>query len=132
MRLHLFRLQVSLDNICGLFAGSPVMSDADFAGRLDELRTTANAASEHATELRQALLGGLQQDAAITPETLSRWIGRRQTAQLHARADLIEKSATIAVELATLSVLDAERISISAVLARRQAVAVQVQRDDPP
>ncbi|TFV73650.1 hypothetical protein E4K64_20730 [Bradyrhizobium frederickii] len=131
LRLHLFRLQVCLNNISELFDESSVTNEAEFVSRLNELRTTANVSSERAAELRQALLGGLDQDAAMTPE-VSRWIGRRQTAQLHARADLIEKSATIAVELATLSVLEAERITMTAILARGQAVAVQVQRDDLP
>jgi hypothetical protein len=56
-------------------------------------------------------------------------VSKRQTSQLHARADLIEQLAATAVELATLSTLEAERIAMTAILARRQAVTVQIQGD---
>ena len=130
LRLHLFRLQVSLNNISELFSGGRITNEAEFASRLGELRTMADASSARATELRRMLQDRLERDAALAPESVSRWIGRRQTAQLHARADLIEQLATIAVELATLSTLESERITMMAILARREAVSVQVQRDD--
>ena len=132
LRLHLLRLQASLNNINGLFAAGPIANQAEFASRLDELRATAMDCSHRAAELRETLHDGLEQEAAHAPETLSRWVGRRQTAQLHARADLIEQLATVAVELATLSVLEAERITMAAITARRQAIAIQVQRHNYP
>ena len=127
---QLLRLQVSLNNINGLFASGSMANEAELASRLEELRTSIAATSERAEELRDMLHAGLARDVALAPETLSGWVGRRQTAQLHARADLIEQLAAMAVELARLSATEAERTTIAAILARRQAVAVQVQRED--
>jgi uncharacterized protein (DUF342 family) len=132
LRLNLFRLQVSLGNINGLFARGAIANDAEFVNRMEELRATLKESSERAVELRKRLQAGIERDTTLALETLSRWVGRRQTAQLHARADLIEQLATVAVELATLSTVEAERITMTAILARRQAVALQVQRDDQP
>lgn len=132
LRLHLLRLQVSLGNINELFVAGKVTNQAELANRLDELHTTAKDCSNRATELRQTLQDGLEQEEAHAPETLSRWVGRRQTAQLHARADLIEQLAIVAVELAALSVLEAERITMTAIIARQQAVAIQIQRHNYP
>lgn len=128
LRLHLFGLQVSLDNINGLFAGAAIARAAELAGRLEELSAAMKESSDRAEELRETLQAGLERDTALAPETLSRWVERRKTAQLHARADLIEQLATVAMELAKLSSIEAERITLAAIMARRQAVAVQVQR----
>lgn len=132
LRLHLFRLQVSLNNIQELFSGGRIANEAEFVSRLDELQRSADATSARATELRRTLKDRLDREAALAPESVSRWIGRRNTAQLHARADLIEQLATIAVELAMLSTIESERITMMAILARREAISVQVQRDDRP
>lgn len=130
LRLHLLRLQASLNNINGLFAGASITKEAEFTSRLNELYTMIRDCSERAAILRKALDSGLEEHAAIAPETIVRWVSRRQTAQLHARADVIEQLAGIAVELAALSTLEAERITMTALAARREAVSVQVQRGD--
>lgn len=127
LQLHLFRLQVSLNNINGLFAGGAGASEAEFASRLNELSTTIRDCSERTSALRRTLKSGLEQDDAIASETVSRWIGRRQSAQLHVRADAIEQLATVAVELAAFSALEAEHITMAALLARREAISVQIQ-----
>lgn len=130
LRLDLSRLQASLNNINGLFAHGVIADHAEFAGRLQELQATMKGSSERAAELDDALQDG--RDAAVPPETVARWVGTRQTAQLHAHADLIEQLAITAVELAALYTLQAERITMTAIVARRQAVAVQVQRAGQP
>lgn len=126
---HLFRLQATLNNINGLFGRGPIVKEAEIASRLEDLQVAMQQSSERAARLRETLQAGLDRDAALAPETLSRLIDRRLTAPLHARADLIEHLAIVAVELATLSAVEAERVTMEAILARRQAVAVQVQRD---
>lgn len=128
--LHLARLQVSLGNINGLFAGGAVARDKEFVSRTQELQVAVQESSERAAALREALRAGLERDAALAPETLSRWVSQRQTAQLHARADLIEQMATVAVELAALSAVEAERLTMTAIMARRQAIALQVEREN--
>lgn len=129
LRLQLFRLQASLDNINGLFAGDAIANDAELAARLEGMHALTKEFSERAAKLRDTLQAGIERDTALVPETLSNWIAKRQTAQLHARADMIEQLAGVAAELATLSAVEAERITITAIIARRHAVAVQVQRD---
>lgn len=129
LRIHLFRLQASLDNINGLFAGAAIANDAELADRLEGMHALMKEFSARAAELRETLRAGVERETALMPETLSNWIAKRQTAQLHARADMIEQLAGVAAELATLSAVEAERITMTAIMARRQAVAVQVQRD---
>jgi hypothetical protein len=125
LRLYLLRVQVSLNNINGLFAGGAAPSEAELARRLNELQEATKEASYRTTKLREALQDGLEQEATVAPETIAGWIGRRQTAHLHARADLIEQLAATAAELAMLAALEAERITMTAILARQEAVAVQ-------
>ncbi|MGY3483900.1 hypothetical protein ACVW1C_001783 [Bradyrhizobium sp. USDA 4011] len=129
LHLHLARLQVSLGNINGLFAGGSAAHEAEFVNRTQELQATIKESVERAAALREALRTGVERDAALAPETLSSWISKRQTAQLHARADLIEQMATVAVELAALSTVEAERLTMTAIMARRQAIALQVERE---
>lgn len=131
LRLDLSRLQASLNNINGLF-GHVIADHAEFASRLQELQANMKGSSERAAELDDALQDSLARDSAVPPETVARWVGTRQTAQLHAHADLIEQLAITAVELAALYTLQAERITMTAIVARRQAVAVQVQRAGQP
>lgn len=90
------------------------------------MKGTRTDASVRMAELRSHLDSGIR---SIAPESVVRWVGLRQTAQLHAHADLIEKLATIAAELAAFAALETEEIALTAILARRQAIAVQVQRD---
>ncbi len=131
LRLHLLQLQVCLNGINGLLTGGPVANQPEFTTRLDALRAMMKDRSARTVELREVMRQSLERDTAFAPETVTRWIGRRQTAQLHARADQIEQTATVAVELAMLAAIEAERITMTAVLARREAMAVQVQREDP-
>lgn len=128
LQLHLFRLQASLHNIAGLLADGSVAREAAFTSRLNELSMMRKDCSERTSMLRRTLESGLEQDAAIASKTVPRWVGRRQSAQLHARADAIEQLAAIAVELAALSALEAERITMAALLARREAISVQIQQ----
>lgn len=130
LRLHLVRLQVSVDNINGLFTRGPIANESKSADRPDEIRAPTNEASERVAELHERLQTGLEREATLEAETLARWVGRRQTAQLHARADLIEQLAVVAVELAALCGAEAERITMTAIMARQQAVAVQVRAND--
>ncbi|WP_157113517.1 hypothetical protein [Bradyrhizobium embrapense] len=130
LRLHLSHLQVSLDNINGLFARGSIAHEAEFESRAQELQAAVKESSERTASLHETLRDGLERYAALTPETLSGWVSKRQTAQLHARADLIEQMAAVAVELAVLSTVEAERLTVTAIMARRQAVALQVERND--
>lgn len=129
LQLHLFRLQKSLDNINRLFAADVMVSEATFANRLDELSAMTLDHSEQSETLRKALQSGAEQDVAA--ETILRWIGKRQSARLHARADTIERLAAVTVELAALSMLEAERMTMTALLARRDAMSAQVQHGRP-
>jgi hypothetical protein len=127
LRLHLLQLRRCLLNIEGLFVEIPAVKDADLAERLQELNAATQQNSERTALLRETIQRTLDQEAALAPATISKWVGGRRTAKLHARADLIEQLATDAVEFAFLSALQAERITVEAIRARREAVSVQVE-----
>ena len=55
------------------------------------------------------------------------WKAKRETSRLHSRADLCERCATAALEIAALAVQEAECAALRAVLARKEAVSVQVR-----
>jgi hypothetical protein len=129
LRKHLLRLQVSLENLSDLFSGGRIASGARLAGRMAELKKAARESADRGTKLRESLEACLERDAGISQEMIAAWVDRRQTARLHARADLLEQSAAIAAELAGLAASEAERIALAAVLARREAISVQIQRD---
>ncbi len=127
LRPHLLRLQASLNSINGLFACFTPSDAAQCTRQLNNLREIVNESCERAEKLRETIETGLAHDAALAEEKLPEWVAGRQTARLHARADTIELLAAAAVELAQLSAIQAESITMAAILARRQAVAVQIQ-----
>jgi hypothetical protein len=129
LRPYLLRLQVSLDNLSGLFSWSARPTEAQLEIRTAEMQRSAKETSDRATKLRDFLQAALEHDAGITQETMAGWIVKRQTARLHARADLLEQSAILAAELAALTAVEAERITMAAVNARRQAIALQIERE---
>jgi predicted transcriptional regulator len=61
---------------------------------------------------------------------IAEWKQSRQTSQLHSRADRCERCARIATEIALLAMDQAERAIIRALLAREEAISVQVQHID--
>lgn len=127
LRLHLNRLQACLNHLNSLFAKGTMPDQTKFKQRLDELNAMTMEFSGRATELNQTLQTELEQQASLSPETIARWVSRRQTAQLHAHADTIEQLAAHAAELAALSTLQAERITMLAILARQEAISAQIQ-----
>jgi hypothetical protein len=65
-------------------------------------------------------------------EKLVGWKMKRQTSHLHAHADRFEKGLVAAVEIAAMAMEEAERAAIRAVLARREAISIQIQRPEHP
>jgi hypothetical protein len=129
LRLHLLRLQVSLENLNDLFSNGRIASRARLAARMAELQKAAEESADRDELLRESLEASLERDAGVSQETIARWVSKRLTARLHERADLLEQSAVVAVELAGLAAAEAERITMTAVIARREAMAVQIQQD---
>lgn len=129
LRPYLLRIQVSLDNLSGLFSRSARPTEAQLAIRTVEMQRSAKETSDRATKLRDFLQAALEHDAGMTQETMASWVAKRQTARLHARADLLEQSAVLATELAALTAVEAERITMAAVSARQQAIALQIEQD---
>jgi len=62
-----------------------------------------------------------------TRNQISAWKAKRDTSRLHARADMSEKSATAALEIAALVIKEAECAAIRAMLGRKEAVSLQVR-----
>lgn len=62
-----------------------------------------------------------------TRNQIDAWKAKRNTGRLHTRADLCEKCTIAALELSALAILEAECAAFRAVLARKEAVAVQVR-----
>ncbi|WP_028180234.1 hypothetical protein [Bradyrhizobium japonicum] len=125
LRPHLLRLQASLNNINGLFACCPPTDDAQCAEQLENLRALAIESCARAGKLRETLEAGLARDAVLADETLPRWVLGRQSARLHARADSIELLAAAAMELAKLSAVQAESITMAL---RVNEAACMIQR----
>ncbi len=72
-----------------------------------------------------------REDAEAMPQ-LSRWKQLRQTDRLHARADRFERRAVLATEVALLAMMRAEHAIAHALLARLEAIAIQVERLEKP
>lgn len=129
LRPYLLRLQVSLDNLSELFSRRVRQTEAQLATRMAEMQRSARETADRATKLRASLQAALEHDAGISQERMASWIVKRQTARLHARADHLEQTAVLAAELAALTTVEAERITMAAVNARQQAIALQIERD---
>jgi hypothetical protein len=72
----------------------------------------------------------LEEEKLEASEKITEWKKKRLTSQLHARADRLERCAVSAVEIAVLAMDEAERTVLRAILSRKEAVLIQVQRSD--
>jgi hypothetical protein len=97
----------------------------DLTKRLQEGRATADAT-------RAELTRAAERENSQPASKVAEWTRARDTARLHARADRLERSATAAMCLAATSIEEAVRASLIALLARREAIAVQVRAIENP
>jgi hypothetical protein len=63
---------------------------------------------------------------------IAEWKTKRQTGKLHARADRYEEHAAAAIVVAAAAMDEAERAVLRALLARKEAISIQVQQSGGP
>jgi hypothetical protein len=127
LRAPFERLQGALARIAILISEGDRIAEPDLAKRVERLEHEIAENIERACVIEAEARTRLALLASYSPELVGKWTQRRQTAQLHARADLMENSAVAAMQLALFAVLEAECAAMRVISARRNAVAVQVR-----
>jgi hypothetical protein len=94
--------------------------------KLDELRHKTEASKQAVTQARTNLERWSDDRKAESQDTIDQWIENRQTRKLDSRAQKAEEYAWVAIELAEVSIDDAERMVLEAIAARFAAEAVTV------
>jgi hypothetical protein len=128
LRAPLERLQSAMARITTLMSDGHRIAEPAFAKRLEQLEQELAENIERASVIEAEARTRFAMLETYSPEIVSKWTQRRQTAQLHARADLMENSAVAAMELALFAVLEAECAAMRVISARRNTVAVQISR----
>jgi hypothetical protein len=98
---------------------------------LECLRTVENSIQQgraKAAAARAALERWTDEERAEASDRVAEWKTKRQTGKLHARADRYEEHAAAAIDVAAAAMDDAERTVLQALLARKEAISIQVQQ----
>jgi len=125
VRENLENLTASFDRLTALIDGNTTAEN--------ELRKGLARLETASKQNREKLTGALSDfdrwssEELPTRDKISLWKAKRNTSRLHFRADLCERSANAALEIALLAILEAECAAFRAILARKEAVAVQVR-----
>ncbi len=61
-------------------------------------------------------------------DKVAQWKAKRETSRLHARADKYERCAGAAMAVAATAMNEAERAVLRALLARKEAISIQIQQ----
>lgn len=130
-------LRLHLSNIAAAFERTnTVIFDTDHP-KEQELRGQLRRLDEHIEQARTRSLAAhaefekyMKDERAEVADQITEWKRGRDTGQLHSRADRCERCALVATEIALLAMDEAERAIIQALLAREEAISVQVQHVD--
>lgn len=130
LRQHFSGIAATFDRVNTL-----VFDDAHPAER--DLREQLHRIDEAAEQVRARTLAAhasferwIGEARAETADQIAAWKQTRQTGHLHGRADRYERCAVSATEIALLAMDQAERAIIQAVLAREEAMSVQILHID--
>lgn len=130
VRVHVSKIAASLERLEGLIAETAIVPDLKLREELAANDEIAEQERLRATVVNAEFDKLVKSELAEASAKLASWKAKRDTSHLHARADRIERCAMIAVEIAMLAMCEVERTALRAVLARREAIAIQVQRTD--
>jgi predicted metal-dependent hydrolase len=83
---------------------------------IDQSRSHTQAAHKEANQL-------MEEEGCETSENIADWKANRNTSKLHARADRSERCALTAIEIAALTMDEAERVH-RALLTRKETVSI--------
>ena len=97
----------------------------DIAKRLEEGRAKNEAA-------RTELARSADRASSEPADKIAKWKRTRDTMKLHARADQLERAAAAATYVAATAMEEATKACLVALLARREAIAIQVCQADEP
>lgn len=97
----------------------------DVAKRLEESRVKNEAA-------RTELTRSADRENSHTADQIAEWKRTRDTSKLHLRANRLERSAAAAMYIAATAMEEAAQACLVALLARREAIALQVRRAEEP
>jgi 3-hydroxyacyl-CoA dehydrogenase len=97
----------------------------DIAKRLEEGRAKNEAA-------RTELARSLDRASSEPAEKIAKWKRTRDTMKLHARADQLQRAAVAATYVASTAMEEATQAWLAALLARKEAIAIQVCQADEP
>jgi hypothetical protein len=130
LRANLLATAASFDRFNAILFQTATSTEQDLRERLAILDETAELTRFRAIAANADFNRWMEEARSETFEKVAGWKSKRQTGRLHARADRLERCASTAVEIALLAMQEAERTAVGAILARKEAISIQVQRND--
>ncbi|WP_213736885.1 hypothetical protein [Bradyrhizobium sp. dw_411] len=128
--LNVSGIAASFDRFNFLIYESESNDEAQLRERLGQIEDGAEQNRARTIAAHSEFERWMDEERNESAERLAEWKQKRQSGQLHARADRCERCAAVAVEIALLAMDQAEMIIVRALLARTEAISVQIQRGD--
>jgi hypothetical protein len=119
LRLNLSIVMTACDRFITMANERMTGTEQELRGQLIEI--------EKAIEQRQVGMAAARADLNRWSEKITDWKATRQTDKLHARADRYEKCSNTAIEIAAAMMEEAEQWAFRALLARKEAISIQVK-----
>jgi hypothetical protein len=126
VRENLESLSASFERLRILIDGKPFATDSAMRKALARLEILSKQNREKLAAAHPDFERWMIQELSAR-EKVSLWKAKRDSSRLHFRADLCEKSANAALEIAALAIQEAECAALRAIFARKEAVSVQVR-----
>ncbi len=121
-------IAASFDRFNFLVYESESNDEAQLRERLSQIEDSAEQNHARTVAAHGEFERWMEEERNQSAERLAEWKQKRQSGQLHARADRCERCAAVAVEIVLLAMDQAEMTIVRALLAREEAISVQIQR----
>jgi hypothetical protein len=130
LRSNISVIVTCFDRFNALVYGESISTEKQLTERLAKLDEVVEQSRANGQIAYAEFYRWLEEQKLESSEKIAEWKRNRQTGQLHARADRFERCAATALEIAVLAMDEAERTVLRAILARKEAISIQVQRID--
>jgi hypothetical protein len=124
LQLKLTNIGSGLDGLKAKISGKTERAEQDVRVHLDQVQRRIEQDRAKAASARAEMANWVEQKKATTNEKIAEWKTNRESSKLQNRADMAERYAAAAVDVALAALDEAEQAALEAWLARLDANAV--------
>jgi len=125
-------IDLRIGSLRTLIGDAMARSEQEIAQRLKEVAQHLEERRIKHEAARAELARAAERESSEPADKTAEWTRTRDTSRLHLRADRLERAAAAAMYIAATAVEEAAQACLSALLARKQAIAIQIRQADDP